>query len=282
MRQGIVEAGRYRDPSMGTLAHRLLARSDARAPRDPAANVFEMRQPQPLFGLGLVARIPEAEIVARADPSDADGDGVRGVAQRLPDGRLGRFGWKADIPSLAAFVGDALAMELGLTAPAGLGDDFARSEDDDVVPDPEVSAATFAELLDFLELLGPPPRRSMAPDAETRGAAVFRQVGCDGCHVSDWTLADGTRVPAYSDFLLHEVLPKDTRGIAKHAASMRAFRTAPLWGVGLTAPYMHDGRASTLEAAIAAHHGEASASAAAASALSATERADLLAFLRSL
>ena len=87
---------------------------------------------------------------------------------------------------------------------------------------------------------------------------------------------------AYSDFLLHEILPAGALGIEDGTAGMREFRTAPLWGVSLTAPYMHDGLSSTLDAAIRAHDGEAAAARAAYTALTADERAALIAFLESL
>ncbi|MBK6811887.1 MAG: hypothetical protein IPG81_23960 [Sandaracinaceae bacterium] len=76
-------------------------------------NFFEPRQTPALFGLGLVDRIPEATLLALADPVDVDMNGISGRAHVLPDGRVGRFGWKADVPSLAEFTRDALSVELG-------------------------------------------------------------------------------------------------------------------------------------------------------------------------
>ncbi|MEO1228536.1 MAG: di-heme oxidoredictase family protein [Myxococcota bacterium] len=282
VRQGIWDGAVFREPVMGTMAHRLLSASDARAPYDMESNHFEMRQPQSLFGLGLLEAIPASEIRAGADPQDLDGDGIRGVAQELPDGRIGRFGWKADVPSLDEFTRDALTMEMGLALPPQAGLTFGITADDDDVPDPEIGLEAITAITAFVRGLAAPAPRPDDPEAEARGAVVFREVGCEGCHQASWDLPGGETIRPYTDLLLHEVLPEGARGIALHEASPRAFRTAPLWGVALTAPFLHDGRAATLEEAIALHDGEAATSATAVSALDASARADLIAFLRSL
>ncbi|MCA9490115.1 MAG: c-type cytochrome, partial [Myxococcales bacterium] len=115
-----------------------------------------------------------------------------------------------------------------------------------------------------------------------RGEALFADVGCDACHVPNMTTEDGVDVPLFSDLLLHDVAPDGFLGIADGVATTRQFRTPPLWGLGQTAPYMHDGRADTIEEAIARHEAEGDASRQAYEMLSEAERGDLLAFLRSL
>ncbi|MCG5053582.1 MAG: hypothetical protein KA712_11530 [Myxococcales bacterium] len=273
--------GQVTPPARGTMAHKLQL-AGVRPAVDTLANVFETRQTPTLFGLGLAGRIPEAQLVARADPFDADGDGISGRVHRLPDGRLGRFGWKADVPSLAEFVRDALTNELGLTLPPEAGLSFGVLADADAVPDPEIDREAMADLLFFLENLGPPPGQSRDPEAEAQGAQLFRDLRCDACHVPVMTDERGQVVPLFSDLLLHDVAPEGAEGIPGGEASGREFRTPPLWGVGDTSPYMHHGRAFTLEAALAAHNGEAAASAQAYSALPPEARLRLLAFLRSL
>lgn len=273
--------GSYRDPEMGTMAHRHTVRGTARPPHDDDANVAETRQTPALFGMGLIDLIPVAVIEANADPDDADGDGVRGRAHRLPDGRLGRFGWRADVPSTAEFVRDALSNELGLTLPPQPGLTFGFLRDDDDVPDPELDVATLEDLAFFMNMLAPPPRHHVDRDAEGAGEVLFAAVGCGSCHRA-LALADGTEVLLYSDVLLHDVQEEGFVAVPSGNAAMNEYRTPPLWGVRDTAPYWHDGRASTLEAAIAAHAGEADAARRAYEALSAAERAQLLAFVRSL
>ena len=106
-------------------------------------------------------------------------------------------------------------------------------------------------------------------------------MGCSDCHIPALAGPDGP-VEAYSDFLLHEMLPPGSPGIEDGTASMLEFRTAPLWGLALTGPYMHDGLSTTLDDAIRAHAGEASASRDAFVALTEAEQASVLAFLESL
>jgi CxxC motif-containing protein (DUF1111 family) len=85
---------------------------------------------------------------------------------------------------------------------------------------------------------------------------------------------------AYTDLLLHDV--SSTAGVPDGMASGTEFRTPPLWGIGATDPYMHDGAAPTLEAAIEAHAGEAEASVTAWQALDSADQAALLEFLEGL
>jgi CxxC motif-containing protein (DUF1111 family) len=280
IRQGIRTATGVDAPPGGTMAHRL-SRAPERPAIDRASNFFERRQTPSLLGLGLLDAIPEDVILALADPDDLDGDGVRGRAHVLPDGRLGRFGWKADVPSIEEFARDALTNELGLTLPPEPGLTFGADVDDDGVGDPEIALADVDALRFYLSLLAPPPRRDRDDPVVLRGEAVFAEVGCATCH-RVLALPGGDRVEAYTDLLLHDVASDGAVGVPSGAASGREFRTAPLWGVGATAPYLHDGRAETLEAAIAAHAGEARASAAAVSALPPVDRAALLRFLESL
>jgi CxxC motif-containing protein (DUF1111 family) len=229
------------------------------------------------MGLGLVDAIAEEDIVAQADPDDLDGDGIRGVVAYLPDGRLGRFGWKGSVPSVHEFVRDALSNEVGLSLPEEEGATFGFATDDDDVPDPEVSLDTMDALTAFLTWTAP-----MAPTGENpQGQALFSQVGCDGCHTPSFETSMGTAW-LYSDLLLHDMADSTQRGFPEGAASEIQFRTPPLWGLGRTAPYMHDGAATTLRDAIEAHHGESSASREAFGQLSAQDQDALLDFLSKL
>ncbi|WP_373045735.1 di-heme oxidoredictase family protein [Vulgatibacter sp.] len=233
----------------------------------------ERRKSPSSLGLGLVEGIAEAAILANADPDDADGDGIRGRASRLADGRLGRFGWKADVPSLAEFVRDAFSNELGFSLAAAEGLTFGSATDEDGVADPEIATGPQEAMTFFLRQLAP-----LAPTAsEPEGASIFAAIGCDGCHVPE---LDG--VPLYSDLLLHDVAPAEYRGIPTATTGGREFRTPPLWGVSRTGPWMHDAGAPTLEEAIYRHSGTALASRRAFSDLQPAEQAALLRFLEAL
>ncbi|HJL14208.1 MAG TPA: di-heme oxidoredictase family protein [Sandaracinaceae bacterium LLY-WYZ-13_1] len=279
-RQAILMGGEAVVPEMGTMAHRQGVHA-MRPPIDDASDVFELRQTPAIFGLGLVDEIPEAEILAHEDPEDADGDGISGRAHVLPDGRVGRLGWKANVPSLAEFSRDGMSNELGVTVPDQPGMTFGNATDDDAIPDPEITVEELEALTFYMAQLAPPPRTRTDEALEDQGEVLFADVGCTGCHMS-LALEDGTPVPLFSDLLLHDVMPEGAHGVPDGPATDREMRTAPLWGLAETAPYMHDGRSGTIEDAIARHHGEASASAEAYAALSAEEREALLAFLRSL
>ncbi len=244
-----------------------------------AANAVELRQPPTALGVGLIAGIADAAVLANHDPDDTDGDGISGRARLLDDGRLGRYGWKAQVPSIADFVADAMLHEVGLTTdPAD--SDFTVADDGDATPDPELSRDDAQDLAFYLSNLAPPVRMVAAdPDAADRGEALFTATGCAGCHLPD---LDG--VALYSDLLLHDVGPPDVPLVDQEVGlEPGEFRTPPLWGLRDTAPYLHHGMAPTLGDAVElGHAGEAATSRAAWRALTDEQRADLLAFLETL
>jgi CxxC motif-containing protein (DUF1111 family) len=140
----------------------------------------------------------------------------------------------------------------------------------------------------FLLLLAPLPR--VDQPRPLAGRIVFRRIGCETCHTTRLRAGRshpvralrGRRVALFSDLLLHDLGPALADGIAQGFASGSDFRTPPLWGARESAPYLHDGRAATLEEAIALHGGEAARSLARFHALGAKRRAALLAFLRAI
>jgi CxxC motif-containing protein (DUF1111 family) len=282
LRQGIFQGDVFVTPAMGTMAHLRATGHGVRPPIDPASNFFEPRQPPTILGLGLLERVPDADILALADPADADGDGVRGRPHVLADGRLGRFGWKAQIPSVIEFARDALSNESGITVPERPGETFGSTKDDDAVPDPEISSADLDALAAFMRGLAPPPRTRTDAAKEDRGEQIFGTLGCAACHVPALRTKDGVELRAYTDLLLHDVSAKGARGIADGDAKTTEFRTPPLWGLAKTAPYMHDGKSYSVEDAIARHDGEGAKSRDAFAALDAGARAAVLAFLSSL
>lgn len=286
MRHGIAnDDGEFNVPSVGTILHKGTSIITGHAnDAQEAANIFEMRQTPHVFGLGLIESIPEDVILANADPSDTlSADGISGKPSWTDGGRLGRFGWKAQVPSVAEFVRDAVAAELGMTLPYAEGLTFGRILDTDDVPDPEMSQAEADSLTFFLAALAAPPRQmDVAPAAQiSQGETVFDEVGCASCHVPTLPGANGP-VALYSDLLLHDILPAEAWGIEEASATMAEFRTAPLWGLSKTAPYLHNGRAETFEAAILGHAGEATSSVNTFKVLTDDERAALMAFLESL
>ena len=144
--------------------------------------------------------------------------------------------------------------------------------------DPELSPDEVNQITNFLVNLPPTPLKK--PDGHPRvvaGAALFSSVGCATCHLPDLGGVHG-----FTNLLLHNVMPADFRGMAEPGADVGFYRTPPLFGIPDTAPYMHDGRAATLDAAILAHDGEAAGVRANFEALTPTEQGNLLFFLQSL
>lgn len=247
------------------------------------ATVFEQRQTPSVLGDGLIDRIPAAIILANEDPTDANSDGIFGVARMLTvDGNteVGRFGWKAQVPHLRDFAKDAMGGELGVTTPDD-GRGFAMISDSDAVSDPELSEADVDALTHFMQKLPRPERAGSTSPAVAAGEALFTSVGCAICHIPTLTGPTGP-VPLYSNLLLHDVMPADFRGMSEPGADVGMFRTPPLWGIRDTAPYMHDGRAEDLIGAILAHESEAAGVVQNVLNLSPQQRASLLAFLEDL
>ncbi len=245
---------------------------------EPEANAYEFRQPPSILGLGAIDRLDSAVILAGEDPTDRDGDGISGRARILSDGRVGRFGWKAQVPSLLDFAADALLNEVGLTIdPAS--STFTSTDDGDPIADPELGSSETADLVTYLEHLGAPVRKVAPAGVDlTAGEAQFEAVGCASCHFPELG-----GVPAYTDLLLHDIVPAGVVVLDQDSGvSPGEFRTAPLWDIGATPPYLHDGRAPTLEAAIAGHGAEADASRLAFDTLDAEAQANLIGFLLSL
>lgn len=287
MRHGRMDAdGSFTPPtdSPNTILHKQIRVGFSIPAAGADVNVFEHRQTPHTFGLGLIDAISEETILANADPEDSNNDGISGRPHVLSDGRIGRFGWKAQVPSVLEFVRDAMTSEIGLTVPEHEGMTFGESVDNDGVSDPELSIGAVEDVAFFLSMLAGPPRGDVSDADEAailQGSALFTVTGCAACHVPALpsTLGD---VPLFSDLLLHEILPVGSPGIADGDASPREFRTPPLWGLGQTAPYLHDGRADTIDQAVRAHAGEAIRAVVNYLTLPEQDREALLAFLASL
>lgn len=265
------------------------------------ATIVVERVSQPLFGLGLVDATPDATFISLAADQAARNDGTAGrvnMVHNLAAGMntVGKFGWKAQVPTLFQFAGDASLNELGITNPFFARENCQNGFCENLAFNPRPGlnddGTGMAQLTDFMILLGPPPRGKITGEV-LAGEAVFQRIGCESCHVS--TLQTGPNEIAaldqityhpYSDFLLHDM---GTLGDGMHegAASGREMRTAPLWGLRfqpavLFRLFLHDGRAQTIEEAVLAHDGQGRAARERFQALDETERAQLLAFLKSL
>lgn len=266
----------------------------------------------PMIGLGLLEAIDPADILARADPDDADGDGVSGRPNRVWSARqeqvvLGRFGWKAGSPSLDEQTQAAFAGDMGISVPLhpdGGGECTAAQAACRQAPDGnspqydnlEAHAAVVDLVSFYVANLSVPARRNYAEPEVLAGKKLFYDSGCVACHRPKYitrTLADrpeqsGQLIWPYSDLLLHDM----GEGLADHRpegqANGREWRTPPLWGIGLTQAvnghnyYLHDGRARNLLEAILWHGGEAAAARQAVVQMDKQARQRLIRFLQSL
>lgn len=262
----------------------------------PEATATALVTAPPLFGLGLLEAVPVSELARHADPEDADGDGISGRLARFADGRVARFGRKGDAVTVGDFVESALRFELGFTTQSHpheeLRNGVAVPAAADPVADPEMDAETMGLLTDYVRLLAPlapeVPASTEAADSVRRGEQVFQEVGCVRCHVTSLTTGfapesalASRRIQAYSDLLLHD-LGGAEGNVCTPQAGPGEYRTAPLWGLRHRSLFLHDGSASTLQAAIEAHLGEAEAVTGAFRTLAPGRRALLLRFLSQL
>ena len=283
MRHGSLDEDTFVAPAVGTILHKQTAEATTAIRPEPGTTIYEHRQTPAVFGLGLIDSIAEATIIAKADPDDlVTPDGISGRVAMVDGDRVGRFGWKAQVPSVAEFVRDALGAELGVTLDPDAELTFGMTEDGDAMTDPELALSDTALLTAYLSLLAPPPGRTPDNTAlASQGETLFASVGCASCHIPELAGAEGP-VRLYSDLLLHEMLPDGATGIVDGMATMREFRTAPLWGIADTAPYLHSGAADTLDEAIRAHDGESASTRDAYIALEQAERDALIYFLETL
>ncbi len=244
-----------------------------------------------ILGFGLLDAVPDSVILSYADPDDTNRDGISGRPNRFLDGRLGRFGRKAFVPTLREFNAGAFPTEVGITDPAAPDENTVTGSPlpvgTDPVPEPELNARGL-ELTDaFVQLLAPPAPLKQSKEAQ-HGRDVFTRIGCPSCHIPTLRTGDNPiaalshkDVAAYSDLLLHD-MGQELADICFGLATPSEFRTEPLMGLRFSTHFLHDGRATTPEQAIDFHGGEASRSRDLFRALPAGDRAAVVAFLKTL
>jgi CxxC motif-containing protein (DUF1111 family) len=303
------------DDPLGVGAPQLQERAipGAEAEALPAGLPVSRRLPPPVFGVGLIEAIPAESLLTRADPLDADGDGISGRVHLVtppafvpahepgagPGPAPGRFGRKAQVSSLLQQVVDAYHQDIGITTEFRPGENTnprasRPTEAADRVADPEIPTHEVRAVLHYLRLLAPPAPGAMTPRRE-QGRARFAAWGCASCHVPSLRTGPSTtgalayrEVPLYSDLLLHDMGDALADGRPDGDASGREWRTAPLWGLRVARDFlrgelflMHDGRAHSVDEAIRLHGGEAQAARDAYVSASDADRAALVDFVES-
>lgn len=246
--------------------------------------MLSLRNAPPLLGLGLIELIAQQDIAALEDPVDFNRDHISGrlnwvwdvdKAQMVP----GRFGLKANRPAnLRTVTAAAFSADIGISNPLfpsqpctktqTLCLNAAHGNDQGGV---ELPLKLLDLVADYSRNLGVPKRSLKKIKRTVEGKLLFEQVGCQQCHTARFVTQESTRLPhlskqiifPYSDFLLHDMGPALADGRPDFNAMGAEWRTAPLWGVGLSNRvngannFLHDGRARTIEEAVLWHGGEA-------------------------
>jgi CxxC motif-containing protein (DUF1111 family) len=272
------------------------------------------RIPTPVFGLGLMEEVLDQTILNNV-AANGTLKAQRGISGRVNrngnDGRIARFGWKAQNMSGLLFSGEAYNVEMGIT------NEMFQSERDETpecqfaqLPNDvtNVDGATGIDTVSaiekfafFMRFLAPPTPSTTTPGGANsiiNGRNTFNNIGCALCHTPTLTTPNTTvaalrnkPVNLFSDLALHNMGPGLADDVAQGAARGDEFRTAPLWGLGKRLFFLHDGRTSNLITAIQAHQSngngrygpsEANSVINSFNGLSPGAKQDLLNFLRSL
>jgi CxxC motif-containing protein (DUF1111 family) len=282
-----------------------------------SANAISFRIPTPLFGLGLVENTPDATLQSNLANSSAQFDTGGTFNTSGNDGTITRFGWKAQNKSILIFVDEAYNVEQGVTnegfpneRTGGAGntqgclalnptpEDITNlgGSGDNTVSDVSADTLNFSLAVRLSKAAAPAAgpftigKTTISATEITEGSNQFVNVGCGNCHTPSLTTASASFDPAmsnitfhpYSDFAIHHMGSGLADGITQGNAGPDQFRTAPLWGVGQRLFLLHDGRTSSLTAAIEAHAGDAATVISNFNKLSASDQQDVIYFLRSL
>lgn len=270
--------------------------------------LFSIRNAPTIHGMGLLELIPEARLLALADPEDANQDGISGRANRVWDAvtgemQMGRFGHKANRPNIDMIVASAFANDIGISNPLfpkqpcsmkqSLCMTQVNGNDENGV---EMPYHLLDLVTDFARRLAVPQRRNASEPEVLAGRSLFYESGCSSCHQPDYTTGQhadrpelsNQRIWPYTDLLLHDMGSGLADGRSDFEATGSEWRTPPLWGAGLLKKvngiqvYLHDGRARTIEEAILWHGGEAEQAKSHFVQLDQSQREQLIKFVNSL
>jgi len=272
----------------------------------PQGATFSKFTPPANTGLGLLEAVPDDNILAMADENDANGDGISGRPNwihipaycQLRTGTIerngkyiGRFGKKAAVYDLQQQTANAYNQDMGINSSYEVYNTY-----DGLQVDPEVSNQTVLDVVFYLQTLKAPVQRNKSDREVMAGNQLFLKISCNNCHTPQLktgafsipALSNKTFFP-YTDLLLHDMGPALNDGYTEGTALPAEWRTAPLWGLGLSKNsqggqlfLLHDGRARSIEEAILQHEGEAAQSKNKFLQLNVADKAMIIKFLESL
>ncbi len=270
-----------------------------------------------IIGVGLLEAIPEAEILKNATDQATLKGPIKGTPNRVwdaPSGKpmLGRFGWKANVASIAHQTAGAFNGDIGITSPVFPEEGCTTAQKDCLAAPsggqkigsqgktPEIDAKTFGDVVFYQATLAPPAARKVGDVTVERGRTLFAQAQCAVCHRPSYVTGTppnpelssaalvSQRIQPYTDLLLHDMGDGLADGRPDGLANGRQWKTPPLWGVGLIKDVnshtrlLHDGRARGVLEAILWHGGESEASRDAVLRMNKAERQALVEFVESL
>ncbi|MCG8416321.1 MAG: thiol oxidoreductase [Proteobacteria bacterium] len=232
-----------------------------------------------VIGLGLLEAIGEDRLAELEDPDDADGDGISGRINRVWDVTteqlaIGRFGWKAEQPSVRQQSAGAFVGDMGITSSLFPSQNCTSSQTDcgDAISggDPEIPDRLLDRVETYARLLAVPARQRFDDETVLRGKLLFSDIGCASCHTPSHQTGSESDLPEvrdqtiwpYTDLLLHDMGEELSDERPTFGASGREWRTPPLWGLRFYKivndhdRLLHDGRARGVTEAILWHGGE--------------------------
>ncbi len=266
--------------------------------------LFSPRVGPQVIGMGLLEAIEPERLSALEDPDDADDDGISGAANRVWDVRqekkaTGRFGWKAEQPSVAQQVAGAFLGDMGITSPLFPEENCPSVQTDcqaaESGGEPEIEAELFDKVVFYTQVLAPPARMNASDEEVLRGKWLFHEAGCQSCHTPSHRTGEHSvsqledqLIWPYTDLLLHDMGDGLSDERPSFDASGNEWRTPPLWGIGHFQAVnghlllLHDGRARGVAEAILWHGGEGERSRAAFEEMDEQDRKALVRFVESL
>lgn len=304
--------GKYPDGTPYVLQKPAYSFTDlAYGPMHPEVMVSPRIAPQ-VIGLGLLEAIEEKDVLHNAKQQAARTDAIKGTPNYVWDvyakkELLGRFGWKANVASLAHQTGGAFLGDIGITSSLFPDENCTAAQKDCLnAPNgsedgaPELSDRLFNEIVFYQAVLAPPARRNVNDVQVLKGQKLFQQAQCAVCHRPAYTTGkvpfpelsstalEGQQIWPYTDLLLHDMGDELADNRPDFKANGKQWKTPPLWGIGLIPDVnnhmrlLHDGRAKGVEEAILWHGGEATESKNKFMNYSAQDRAALIRFVESL
>jgi len=268
----------------------------------PKEYLISPRVAPPVFGRGLLEAISDETLLGWADEDDANSDGISGRVNRVWDvvsgtTVIGRFGLKANSPSLLVQTAGAYHGDMGITNELFPVESTAgQPQYDGSKDDPELTPGVLDDVTFYIQTLAVPARRNINDPVVKKGQMLFDQARCTSCHIPTVTTGVLEGVPEvsnqvihpYTDLLLHDMGEGLADGRPDFLADGQEWKTPPLWGIGFTKVvnghtfFLHDGRARDLTEAILWHGGEAESAKEYFRLLSSSDREALIKFLESL